>query len=107
MDQPWTLHTDRRRAGSFGDDAERYDRVRPPYPAALIDVLVTEHPQTVLDAGGGTGIASRLLLPRGRDVLGLEPVPRMAAVARQNGVTVEVGAIEEWGDAGRRFDLLT
>ena len=34
MAEGWTLHRDRRRAGSFGDDAELYDRVRPPYPPA-------------------------------------------------------------------------
>jgi SAM-dependent methyltransferase len=107
MADEWTLHTDRRRAGSFGDDAEQYDRIRPPYPAALIDLLVRDRPAEVLDVGCGTGIASRLLLARGCDVVGLEPDPRMATVARQNGVTVEAGTIEEWDDAGRRFDLLT
>jgi SAM-dependent methyltransferase len=101
------LHTDRRRAGSFGDDAEAYDRVRPPYPDEMIDVLVRDGPQTVLDVGCGTGIASRLFLARGCDVLGLEPDPRMAAVARRRGVLVEEGTIEEWDAAGRRFDLLT
>jgi SAM-dependent methyltransferase len=103
----WTLHRERRRADSFGDDAQRYDRVRPAYPAALIDALVRDRPTTVLDVGCGTGIAARLLMARGCDVLGLEPDPRMAEVARHNGVAVEVGTIEAWDDGGCRFDLLT
>jgi SAM-dependent methyltransferase len=107
MTEDWTLHADRRRASSFGDDAEQYDRVRPPYPAALIDVLVGERPHTVLDVGCGTGIVARLLIARGCDVLGLEPDPRMATVARRHGVPVEAGTIEEWDAAGRLFDLLT
>jgi SAM-dependent methyltransferase len=101
------LYTDRRRAGSFGDDAELYDRVRPPYPDELIDALVRDRPATVLDVGCGTGIASRLLMARGCDVLGLEPDPRMAAVARRHGVRVEEATIEEWDAGDRRFDLLS
>jgi SAM-dependent methyltransferase len=101
------LYRDRRRAGSFGDDAERYDRVRPLYPAALIDALLAPAPRTVLDVGCGTGIAARLFMERGCDVLGLEPDPRMAAVARRRGVAVEEGTIEEWDPGARRFDLLT
>jgi SAM-dependent methyltransferase len=107
MTGEWTLHTDRRRASSFGDDAEEYDRVRPRYPAALIDVLVAERPRAVLDVGCGTGIVARLLTARGCEVLGLEPDPRMAEVARRHGVQVEAGTIEEWDAAGRDFDLLT
>jgi SAM-dependent methyltransferase len=103
----WTLHTDRRRASSFGDDAERYDRVRPQYPVELIDTLMADRPATVLDVGCGTGIAARLFMARGCDVLGLEPDPRMAAVARRSGVTVEPGSIEDWDAGDRRFDLLT
>jgi SAM-dependent methyltransferase len=101
------LYRDRRRAGSFGDDAERYDRVRPQYPAALIEALLATGPRTVLDVGCGTGIAARLFQERGCDVLGLEPDPRMAAVARRRGVSVEEGTIEEWDPGARRFDLLT
>jgi len=103
----WALHRDRRRAGSFGDDAELYDRVRPHYPAALIESLLAEAPTTVLDVGCGTGIAARLFAARGCEVLGLEPDPRMAAVARRRGVEVEEGTIEEWNPGDRRFDLLT
>jgi SAM-dependent methyltransferase len=107
MTGDWTLHTDRRRASSFGDDAAQYDRVRPGYPAALIDRLMGERPHDVLDVGCGTGIVARLLTDRGCEVLGLEPDPRMAEVARRNGVHIEAGTFEEWDPAGRRFDLLT
>jgi SAM-dependent methyltransferase len=107
MSEEWTLHEDRRRASSFGDDPERYDRVRPQYPAELIDALMVDHPHAVLDVGCGTGIVSRLFLARGCDVLGLEPDPRMAEVARRSGVSVEAGTIEEWAAGGRLFDLLT
>jgi SAM-dependent methyltransferase len=107
MSGEWTLHTDRRRAGSFGDDADGYDRVRPQYPVELIDTLMAERPATVLDVGCGTGIAARLFIARGCDVLGLEPDLRMAAVARRSGVTVESGSIEDWEAGERRFDLLT
>jgi SAM-dependent methyltransferase len=107
MTRDWTLHTDRRRASSFGDDAEQYDRIRPRYPAALIDRLMGEGPRDVLDVGCGTGIVARHLTDRGCAVLGLEPDARMAEVARRHGVHVEAGTIEEWDPAGRRFDLLT
>jgi len=107
MAQEWTLHGDRRRASSFGDDAEQYDRIRPPYPTELIDTLMADRPRAVLDVGCGTGIAARLFIARGAEVLGLEPDPRMAAVARRSGVTVEAGSIEEWEAGDRRFDLLT
>ena len=100
------LHEERRRAGSFGADAERYDRVRPSYPDALIDHLLAEPAPTVLDVGCGTGIASALFAARGCDVLGVEPDERMARVARQRGLTVEIGGFEDWDAAGRRFDLL-
>lgn len=102
-----TLHGDRRRAGSFGEVAEQYDRVRPEYPVELVDALLAGGPRTVLDVGCGTGISSRLFMARGCAVVGLEPDPRMAEVARRRGVVVESGTIEEWEAGARRFDLLT
>ena len=100
------LFADRRRAGSFGDDAEQYDRVRPTYPDAVIDRLTADRPRTVLDVGCGTGIAARLFAARGCRVLGLEPDARMAAVARGHGLEVEAGTFEQWDAGPRRFDLL-
>lgn len=40
-------------------------------------------------------------------MLGVEPDPQMAAVARSHDLAVEVAAFEAWTDRGRRFDLIT
>lgn len=95
----------RERALSFGDDAARYDRARPAYPAELVDDLLVGHPWHALDIGCGTGKAGRLLVARGCDVLGVEPDARMAAVARTHGLDVDVAPFELWDPAGRLFDL--
>ncbi|HVX21486.1 MAG TPA: class I SAM-dependent methyltransferase [Acidimicrobiales bacterium] len=100
------LHLDRRRAESFGDDPHRYDRARPTYPAAVVDDLLAGGARRVLDVGCGTGRAARLFADRGADVLGVEPDPRMAAVARSHGIAVEDGVFEGWDPAGRTFDLV-
>jgi SAM-dependent methyltransferase len=103
---PLPLYRDRVRAGSFGRDAERYDRARPSYPRVLIDRLTADRPASVVDVGCGTGIAARLFAQRGATVLGVEQDARMAKVARTHGVAVEVSGFEDWDAAGRRFDLL-
>jgi SAM-dependent methyltransferase len=96
----------RERSKLFDREAERYDRYRPTYPAALIDDLLGPRPEglDVLDVGCGTGIASRLIAQRGAKVLGVEVAPRMAEIARTYGIDVEIGAFEDWNPAGRRFD---
>lgn len=88
-------HRDARRL-SFGTDAEQYDRARPSYPPQLIDLICAGGAPRVLDVGCGTGIASRLFLARGCEVLGVEADERMAAVARAHGVDVVVSAFEQW-----------
>jgi SAM-dependent methyltransferase len=98
-------HHDRRRAHSFGEDPETYDRERPSYPRALVDELMVDRPRRVLDVGCGTGKAGSLLAARGTAVLGVEADARMAAVARRNGLEVELARFEEWDPAGRVFDL--
>jgi SAM-dependent methyltransferase len=96
---------DRARASSFGADAEQYDRTRPSYPPALVDDLMIDAPHDVLDIGCGTAKAGRLFVERGCGVVGLEPDPRMAAVARRFLSVVEVGSFETWDGRGRVFDL--
>jgi SAM-dependent methyltransferase len=97
----------RRVAESFGADAGRYDRARPGYPAAMVDRIVAESPgRDVVDAGCGTGISARLFQAAGCRVLGVDPDPRMADLARENGLDVEVAKFEEWDAAGRTFDAV-
>ena len=95
------------RALSFGATAEEYDRVRPSYPAELIDDLVALRPARVLDVGSGTGKAAELLVARGLDVLAVEADARMAAIVERKGIAVEVSPFQDWDARGRVFDLIT
>jgi SAM-dependent methyltransferase len=100
-------HRQRQVAESFGSEAERYDRARPGYPAALIDRIVAASPgPDVLDAGCGTGICARQFQAAGCRVLGIDPDARMAELARASGLAVEVAKLEDWDPAGRRFDAV-
>jgi SAM-dependent methyltransferase len=100
-------HRHRRVAESFGSDAERYDRVRPCYPQAVVDRIIAESPGPgVLDVGCGTGIEARQFQAAGCKVLGVEPDARMAEFARRTGVDVEVATFEAWDPAGRAFDAV-
>jgi SAM-dependent methyltransferase len=60
----------------------------------------------VLDVGCGTGIAARQFQAAGCRVLGVDPDERMAALARESGLEVEVAAFEAWDPAGRSFDAI-
>jgi SAM-dependent methyltransferase len=60
----------------------------------------------VLDVGCGTGIAARQFQAAGCRVLGVDPDPRMADLARQSGLEAEVATFEAWDPAGRAFDAV-
>ena len=94
------------RSRLFDQEAERYDRCRPSYPGVVIDGLLGPEPAglDVLDVGCGTGIASRQMAEQGANVLGVEVAPRMAEIARNHGIEVEIAAFEDWDAAGRTFD---
>lgn len=107
MSEQTAPHEARQVAESFGIDARRYDRARPPYPQELIDQVVAASPgPEALDVGSGTGIAARQLQAAGCTVLGVEPDERMAAFARDRGTDVEVAKFEEWEPKGRQFDAI-
>lgn len=100
-------HLHRELAQSFGADAGRYDRARPGYPDALVDTIARRLTgRSILDVGIGTGISAVPFRDRGFDVLGLDPDPRMAELARAKGFAVELGRFEEWDAAGRLFDAV-
>jgi SAM-dependent methyltransferase len=100
-------HQVREVAESFGAEARRYDRARPSYPSALVDRIVAASPgRDVLDVGCGTGIVGRQFQAAGCVVLGVDPDARMADLARERGLEVEVAAFEAWDPAGRAFDAV-
>jgi SAM-dependent methyltransferase len=60
----------------------------------------------MLDVGCGTGVIGRQLQAMGCQVLGVDPDARMAEIARQSGLPVEVATFEAWDPAGRTFDAV-
>ncbi|MGY4973241.1 class I SAM-dependent methyltransferase [Streptomyces nigrescens] len=74
-------------ARAFDAVAAQYAAVRPGYPPALFDAIEELAGQPlagarVLDAGAGTGIATRLLAERGARVTAVEPGAAMATELR-------------------------
>src|SRR5439155_26927719 len=61
----------------FSDRVENYNKYRPGYPDAVIDLLTEECRLTqqsiIADIGSGTGILSELFLKNGNRVFGIEP----------------------------------
>jgi SAM-dependent methyltransferase len=100
-------HQAREVAESFGSDARRYERARPGYPDAMVNRILDASPgRDLLDVGCGTGIAARQFQAAGCRVLRVEPDERMATLARQSGIAVEVTTFENWDPAGRSFDVV-
>ena len=112
FDRTTAAHVQREVAEGFGADAGRYDRARPTYPADLVNRIVAASPGRAdsgpycLDVGCGTGISARLFRAAGCRVLGVDPDPRMAELARQGGTETEVAKFEDWESAGRTFDVV-
>lgn len=93
---------------TFGEDAERYDRIRPDYPAALFTDLP---PGRVLEIGCGTGQATLPLATLGRAVTAVELSHTMAAIAERKlaafpTVEVIVSPFEDWPLPPTPFDLV-
>ena len=57
---------------SFDHVVDPYDRARPGYPPGVFDELEPLEGRRVLDAGAGTGIATRALAARGAEVVALD-----------------------------------
>jgi SAM-dependent methyltransferase len=75
---------------AFGGEAERYDRLRPPYPDEAIDFVLAGRPiQRILDLGAGTGKLTASLTGRAAAVVAVEPDEQMLAVLRRRLPDVE------------------
>jgi SAM-dependent methyltransferase len=103
-----TVDDHARRALSFGAIAEHYNRYRPGPPAEALDWILPPGCHTALDIGAGTGALTRLLVGHARDVVAVEPDPRMAAVLA---AAVPLGAVvaaraEELPLGPGRFDAV-
>jgi SAM-dependent methyltransferase len=83
----------------FGEAADEYDRIRPGYPAAMVDEIISlARTGPALEVGAGTGKATALFSRPGLDLTCIEPDARMAQVLRRNvpGVNVVVSTFEDW-----------
>jgi len=83
-------------AGSFGNVADSYDRVRPGPAPAAVDWLLPARCEAAVDLAAGTGLFTRALLGRVPKITAVEPDGRMRAVlsGRTAGVRVLGGRAE-------------
>jgi SAM-dependent methyltransferase len=92
-----------RRELSFDSVADEYERTRPDYPEALLDLLPLDADAAVVDLGAGTGKLTRVLAARYRHVTAVEPLANMRAMLARvvPGVTALEGSAEHipLGDA--------
>lgn len=103
---------DRMQGRVFGEVADEYDRLRPGYPAEIIDDVLAyagSGKPSVLEVGAGTGKATVAFAHRGLTITALEPDPAMAQVlaARSTGrpVRVVVTSFEDYRPT-EQFGLL-
>lgn len=89
--------TKARRAASFDDVADAYERARPGYPDDAVRWLVGDAPRDVLDLGAGTGKLTRALVALGHRVTAVEPLEGM----REQLVRAVPGAVALEGSAER------
>ena len=96
----------------FDEDAERYQRARPGYPAALFDDLrrfADVGPGArVVEIGPGTGQATAVLAAGGPHLVAVELGAALAGTLRRRlaGVPVEVSTFEDWPLPARPFDTV-
>jgi SAM-dependent methyltransferase len=105
------MAAERSRARVFGEVADEYDRIRPGYPAALVDDVLAYarlDGAPALEVGAGTGKATLAFVERGVAVTAVEPDTQMAEVlARRGGsaVTIAIATFEDYVP-DRPFGLL-
>jgi SAM-dependent methyltransferase len=100
---------------TFGTIPDRYDAVRPGYPAAILAEVLARVPGTgtirILEVGCGTGQATRLFAALGQPILATDLSPALVAVARERlaafpNVQFAVGGFEHLPLPAGAYDLL-
>jgi len=95
-------------ATGFARAAAAYERGRPGYPDDAVDWLAARLGPRVVDLAAGTGMLTRALAARGREVVAVEPVAEMRAlIARTAGVEVLDGTAEAIPVPGASADAVT
>jgi SAM-dependent methyltransferase len=88
--RPALSDADRRRlAATFNTAAELFARVRPGYAPDAVTWLIPATAHRVLDLGAGTGLLTAALVPRGLDVVAIDPSPAMLDQLRAQLPTVD------------------
>ncbi len=105
-----------RRARTFDEVAELYDRARGSYPEELFDDLfalaeIAPADAEVLEIGCGTGQATLPLARSGCRIVCVELGANLARIARRNlnrfpRVTVETASFEDWDPRGASFNMV-
>jgi ubiquinone/menaquinone biosynthesis C-methylase UbiE len=100
---------------TFNEDAARYDRIRPGYPAKMLSDLALfagiGPGARVLEIGCGTGQFTLPLAEHGCAIVALDIGPDMAACARRKlarhpSVQVVTAAFEDWPLPSQPFDVV-
>jgi len=101
-------------AGAFADQGEDYDRLRPGYPAGVLDVMLaplaeTRQQRRAIDLGAGTGKLSWALAERGLAVTAVDTSAAMLETARRRGpdLVTRVAPAESTGLPAASADLVT
>ncbi len=114
-----TRERHRELASAFAGQGEDYDRLRPGYPAPVIDAILNAvqtapgpvphavsgpSPRTAADLGAGTGKLSRALADRGLDVIAIDPSASMLDAALAAGPGISPTRTDAGGADGPRPD---
>ncbi|WP_449408166.1 class I SAM-dependent methyltransferase [Microbacterium maritypicum] len=96
-------------ARSFETSGADYDRYRPGFPPAAVEIMVPSRVDTALDLGAGTGKFTRLLLDRAETVIAVEPSAAMLDVLRANlpDVDARAGGAEAIPCSDESVDVVT
>jgi ubiquinone/menaquinone biosynthesis C-methylase UbiE len=79
-------------ARSFHRASAEYDRGRPGWPPAVLDLLPLADDATVLDLGAGTGKLTRVLADRYARVIAIEPLDELRAILAERVPEADVRA---------------